>query len=120
MQKLLDFFKTLSDQTRLRIMVLLSRKEFCVCELCSILQLPQPKVSAHLAKLRDMGYVQDERQGQWIFYELNIHDHTILEIIKIIAASKCEILEDDWRNYLEKEKNNSLCERKNKKNFKEA
>lgn len=115
MQKLLDFFKILSDQTRLRIMVLLSHKEFCVCELCSILQLPQPKVSAHLAKLRDMGYVQDERQGQWIFYQLNIHDHAMLEIIKIIAANsnKCEVLENDWRHYLEKEKTNSLCERKN-------
>lgn len=115
MQKLLDLFKILSDQTRLRIMVLLSHKEFCVCELCSILQLPQPKVSAHLARIRDMGYVQDERQGQWIFYKLNIHDHTMLEIIKIIAASgnKFEVLENDWRNYLEREKANKLCERKN-------
>lgn len=115
MQKLLDLFKILSDQTRLRIMVLLSHKEFCVCELCSILQLPQPKVSAHLAKLRDMGYVQDERQGQWIFYKLNIQDHTMLEIIKVITAgsNKYKILENDWSNYLEKEKSNKLCERQN-------
>jgi hypothetical protein len=47
-------------------------------------------------------------------YWLNIHDHTMLEIIKIISASgnKFEV-ESDWRNYLEKEKANKLCERKN-------
>jgi len=115
MQRLLDFFKILSDQTRLRIMLLLAHKEFCVCELCSILQLPQPKVSAHLAKLRDMGYVKDERQGQWIFYQINIQDYKMLEIIKMIAASinEYEVLENDLKKYLEKEKTNSFCERKN-------
>jgi ArsR family transcriptional regulator len=46
-----DFFKVLSDETRLRILILLDRRELCVCEICQILDLSQPKVSRHLAKI---------------------------------------------------------------------
>jgi len=74
MDKLIDFFKVLSDETRLRILVLLYHKKLCVCEICGITGEPQPKISKHLAKLRDMGFVKDERQEQFIFYDLNLND----------------------------------------------
>ncbi|MFU0832798.1 MAG: hypothetical protein ACFWUC_07655 [Oscillospiraceae bacterium] len=61
MSYLTEFFKRASDETRLRIMVLLAQKELAVCEICGILKLSQPKVSKHLAKLRDMGFVTDSR-----------------------------------------------------------
>ncbi|WP_373899519.1 MTH895/ArsE family thioredoxin-like protein [Haloimpatiens sp. FM7315] len=89
MQRLLDFFKILSDETRLRIILLLWNKSLCVCELCNILDLSQPKVSRHLAKLRDSGIVKDSRQGQWIFYNLDLEDevrkNAIEDIIKNIG-----------------------------------
>lgn len=74
MERLMEFFKILSDETRLRTMMLLNSSKLCVCEICEILDISQPKISRHLAKLRDMGFVVDERQGQWIFYELNLGD----------------------------------------------
>jgi len=66
------FFKTLGDATRLRLLVLLSREgELCVCELTHALGEIQPKISRHLALLREAGVVLDRRQGQWVYYRLN-------------------------------------------------
>ncbi len=64
--------KSLSDQTRLRsLMLLVQEGELCVCELTHALDLIQPKISRHLATLRDMQVVIDRRAGQWIYYSIN-------------------------------------------------
>jgi len=66
------YFKCLSDETRLRCMVLLYEKgELCVCELTHSLQLSQPKISRHLAQLRQYGLLDDRREGQWVYYKIN-------------------------------------------------
>lgn len=67
-------FKALSDETRLRILVLLRTGELCVCDLMGILDLPQSTVSRHLAYLRNAGLVDDRRQGVWMFYSLAVAD----------------------------------------------
>jgi len=67
-----DLFRALSDATRLRMLLLLHGEgELCVCELVHALDLGQPKVSRHLAMLREMGVVATRRQGQWVFYRLH-------------------------------------------------
>ena len=67
-----DFFKCLSDATRLDILKLVMAKEnICVCELTEQLQLSQPKISRHLALLRNLAILLDQRQGQWVYYRLN-------------------------------------------------
>jgi ArsR family transcriptional regulator len=67
-----QFFKALGDLTRLRMLVLLRCEgELCVCELTHALDEIQPKISRHLAQLRELGVVLDRRQGQWIYYRLN-------------------------------------------------
>lgn len=67
-----SFFKALADPTRLRSLMLISAEgELCVCELTHALQLIQPKISRHLAQLREAGLVLDRRQGQWIYYRLH-------------------------------------------------
>lgn len=64
--------KLLSDQTRLRsLMLLMQEGELCVCELTYALDLIQPKISRHLAALRDMQVVIDKRAGQWVYYYIN-------------------------------------------------
>jgi ArsR family transcriptional regulator, arsenate/arsenite/antimonite-responsive transcriptional repressor len=64
--------KSLSDQTRLRsLMLLMQEGELCVCELTHALDLIQPKISRHLASLRDMQVVMDKRMGQWVYYSIN-------------------------------------------------
>lgn len=87
MEKLLSTFKVLSDETRVRILVMLYHKKLCVCELCGVLEESQPKISKHLAKLRDMGYVKDERQEQFIFYCLNNNDKILKDILQDIIEN---------------------------------
>lgn len=87
MEKLLNTFKVLSDETRIRILVMLYHKKLCVCELCGVLEESQPKISKHLAKLRDMGYVKDERQEQFIFYCLNSNDKVLKAILQDIVTN---------------------------------
>ena len=66
-----QLIQALADQTRLRSVLLLNKEgELCVCELMHSLDLIQPKVSRHLALLRDIGLVSSRRQGQWIYYKL--------------------------------------------------
>jgi ArsR family transcriptional regulator len=67
-----ELLKLLSDTTRLRsLMLLLNEGELCVCELTHALGEIQPKISRHLAALRDSQVVMDRRSGQWIYYRIN-------------------------------------------------
>ncbi len=67
-----SFTRTLADPTRLRIlMLLLQQDELCVCHLTGILEMVQPKVSRHLAVLRENELLQDRRSGLWIHYRLH-------------------------------------------------
>jgi len=67
-----ELFKQLSDITRLRCLALLfSEGELCVCELTEALDLSQPKISRHLAQLREAGVVQSRRAGHWVHYRLH-------------------------------------------------
>lgn len=67
-----QFFKCLSDETRLRCIALLQKQgKLCVCELTAALDLSQPKISRHLALLRQCGLLLDSREGQWVFYQIN-------------------------------------------------
>lgn len=63
-------FRAFSDATRLRILLLLKMGEHCVGDLVSILGVPQPKVSRHLAYLRRAGLVETREKGLWNFYRL--------------------------------------------------
>jgi ArsR family transcriptional regulator len=67
-----DFFDALSDETRRRLLALLvGDDELCVCELCHALDLPQPKVSRHLAVMRESGVLSVRREGLWIYYRIH-------------------------------------------------
>jgi ArsR family transcriptional regulator len=65
-------FAALAHEVRLRCLLLLQREgELCVCELTHGLELAQPTVSRHLAQLRESGWVEDRRQGLWVYYRVN-------------------------------------------------
>lgn len=66
-----DIFKLLGDKTRLTIMALLYVQSMCVRDLVEILEVSQPSVSQHLAKLRSHGLVKETRKGAWVFYSIN-------------------------------------------------
>nr|WP_304185096.1 transcriptional regulator [Hafnia alvei] len=70
----LQLFKNLSDETRLGIVLLLREMgELCVCDLCSALEQSQPKISRHLAMLRESKLLLDRKQGKWVYYRLSPH-----------------------------------------------
>lgn len=67
-----DFYRSLADETRLRCLVLLAAEgELCVCELTHAIDTIQPKISRHLAMLRNSGLVADRKRGQWVFYSIS-------------------------------------------------
>lgn len=67
---LVEVFRALGDETRLRILALLKDGEVCVCHIHGGLRLPQPTVSRHLAYLRRAGLVEARRDGVWMHYRL--------------------------------------------------
>lgn len=62
--------RLLSDSTRLRLLLLLDREELSVAELSAITQLAQPRVSTHLAKLKEAHLVNDRREGVYVYYRM--------------------------------------------------
>lgn len=68
----LALFKCLSDDTRLQlVLMIMAEQEMCVCELTHALDESQPKISRHLALLRQHGLLADRREGQWVYYRLS-------------------------------------------------
>jgi ArsR family transcriptional regulator len=82
MEKLINIFKILSDETRLRIIILLAQKELCVCELSYILSVSQPNISKNLSKLKDLNLVTSERKEKFIFYKLKNDNKILNHIVK--------------------------------------
>jgi ArsR family transcriptional regulator len=70
METLARRLKALSDPTRLRIVRLLGHGELCVCDVMAALDLPQSRVSRHLAYLDNSGWVSGTRKGKWVYYSL--------------------------------------------------
>ena len=64
------FFQALGDTTRLRLLNLMGGQEVCVCYFVEILGGPQPKISRHLAYLRNAGIVSARREGKWMHYRI--------------------------------------------------
>lgn len=70
MVKMQTFFIALADRTRRRILNLIRKQEICVCFFTEVLELSQPKISRHLAYLRNAGIVSARRDGKWMYYRI--------------------------------------------------
>lgn len=68
--RLVEIYKCLCDETRLRILHLLTRGPLCVCHFQEILGMDQVPISKHLAYLRERRMVISQRHGQWVIYSL--------------------------------------------------
>ncbi|VVH58519.1 Arsenical resistance operon repressor [uncultured Gammaproteobacteria bacterium] len=86
-----DFFKVLSDETRLRCLTLIyENRELCVCELIHALDLPQSKISRHLSLVKLNKLIIDRREGQWVLYSVHPDISTFKD--NIIKASITELM----------------------------
>jgi len=79
-------FRALSDPIRLNVISLLRDREMCVCDICEILAIKQPKLSFHLKALRESGLLDTRQDGRWIYYRVN--------------ADKFEVVIDYLNQYL--------------------
>ena len=64
------FFIALADRTRRRILNLIREDEICVSYFTEVLEISQPKISRHLAYLRNTGIVSARREGKWMYYRI--------------------------------------------------
>ena len=99
MEEDLAIFKACSDATRLRVLFLLAERELCVCELVEVLEMPQGKVSRHLALLKQAGLVRDRRDGTWIHYSLRQEDTVLKKQVRayLVAAQSSQVAADRQR-----------------------
>lgn len=96
--------KLLSDKTRLTMLSLMKEREWCVCEFVDILDISQPSVSQHLRKLKAQGIVKENKQGQWVYYSLNVDDKPYIQDVLRYMPDPKTIL-----TMLNKEGVSSLC-----------
>ncbi|GLR75632.1 metalloregulator ArsR/SmtB family transcription factor [Aliivibrio sifiae] len=86
-----QFFKLLSDETRIRCLLLIAREgRLCVNQLTEALGESQPKISRHLAQLRQSGVLIDTREGQWVYYQVSTElPGWLNKIIEGLKQSNC-------------------------------
>ena len=70
-RRLAEVFKSLSDPTRLRIISMVSEREFCVTDLAAALEMEQSTISHQLRDMRRLGLVSFRREGRHVFYRLD-------------------------------------------------
>ncbi len=68
---MLEVFKVLGDENRLRILNILMHYNLCVCELEVVLDMTQSNVSRHLSKLKSVKMISSSKDAQWIHYKFN-------------------------------------------------
>lgn len=74
MRSTIAILKAASDETRLRILLALSFKELCVCQITAVLDLAPSTVSKHLSILYGAGLVNMRKSGKWVYYSLPGND----------------------------------------------
>ena len=103
MKEPFQVFKALADETRLRILSLLSHGEMCVSDLDAILGVGQSKVSRHLDYLKKTSLVASRRSGTLVFYRMDLDHQTpekkVLELWKEWGKDT-ETGKRDWESYL--------------------
>jgi ArsR family transcriptional regulator len=115
MQTTTEIFKSLAEETRLRLLVLLQGgNEHCVCDLMHALDMPQSTVSRHLAYLKRTGWVQDRRGGIWMHYSLTkeldgfLQAQLVLIISQLGQSSVCRADKQRLETYLQS-KDTAAC-----------
>lgn len=88
LRPLTRLFRALGDQTRLRIVALLSHGELCVCHLEAALDLNQSTASRHLGILRAAGVVDCRREGTWVYYRITDQEHaTVAKALDVLTTA---------------------------------
>jgi ArsR family transcriptional regulator len=105
-------FKALGDETRLRMLGLLTQGELCVCDIMEVLNLPQSTASRHLAYLKNAKWISGTRRGKWMYYRLDesiINDSIHNGIVHYLAGLKEVIVDHQTLISFQQKKNRQSC-----------
>jgi len=104
MEEFVNFFKGLSDRTRLRTIWLLNKANtrLCVCEIMDSLNENQYNVSRHLKVLKSAGFLKEEKEGRWVYYSLINPKNRFQELILEAVSSLPEELFEEESERLKK------------------
>ncbi len=85
MKNFAEVFKTLSDENRLRMLMILSEKELCVCQIMGIIGQSQPMISRNLSILSRAGFLEERKEGKLKFYRVRDNISSIhKDIIRLL------------------------------------
>lgn len=115
---MVDIFKALSEESRLRILSLLLEKEMCVCEIELYLDMTQSNVSRHLTVLKKSGILDNSKKAQWAYYRISDifkQEHKLLWEYLQIKLKELNTYELDSTK-MEKYKEIDICGMMNKTN----
>jgi len=85
-----DFFKAISDSNRLRILLMLTQRPLCVCEIDAVLDIAVSTTSSHLKQLKNLGLIKSKKDGRWVIYHLAEND-----VLRNILSGVMLLLQED-------------------------
>jgi SAM-dependent methyltransferase len=105
LSRYIELLNALGDESRLRLCALLNERELCVTDLVRATGMPQSRVSTHLGRLRDAGFVRDRRHGAQSFYTLAVDGlpSTVQAVLDTAAASSDPTMLADQKRLAELE-----------------
>jgi len=105
-----EMFKSLGDENRLRIFLMLAERPMCVCEINAILNIALSTISAHLKNLKYARLIEDSKDGRWVVYKLadNPFAHDLLNILKLYLKEN-EKYSGDIKKVKKIDRRNLVC-----------
>jgi ArsR family transcriptional regulator, arsenate/arsenite/antimonite-responsive transcriptional repressor len=89
LRSLLSITGALSDETRIRILMMLDIAELCVCQITDALNLAPSTISKHLSILEDADLILRRKEGRWVFYRLNMPEFStsVSDALRLVKGS---------------------------------
>lgn len=98
---MVEIFKALAEESRLRILSLVMKNDMCVCELENCLNLKQSNISRHLSALKSSGLLDSYKHAQWVYYKINagfIKEHKHLWLYLEGKLTEMSRFQEDTKN----------------------
>lgn len=111
--EIVNIFKALADETRVRMLNLLRYGELCVCDIEEVLDIQQSNASRHLNKMKQAGLIISRKKSQWVYYQFNkdvFINYPFLDMIINDEVSKISICQEDLARLERHKTNGNHCD----------
>ncbi|MDF2591446.1 MAG: putative transcriptional regulator [Clostridia bacterium] len=110
---LIQIMKALGDETRLRILNILSKSELCVCEIEKLMEINQSNASRHLNKLTSSGLIKYEKRALYVYYKINkdiLDEFSFLRVFLSTELNKIEKCRADLTKLVDYKSSGMSCD----------